>query len=59
MVNMDLYHRLPEYHPLKDFFRPAKTLVCASKWLQLIVESPFAVILVKTFLPPDLGVGVG
>ena len=43
--------------PLR-IFQPAKTLVSATKWLQQIMGSSFAVILAKQFLPPYLEVGV-
>ena len=45
--------------PLKIIFRPAKTLNFTIKWVQLIVESSFPVILAQKFLLPYTGVGVG
>ena len=51
-VNICLFNpRLPKGRDgsLEDFFQAAKTLVSATKWLQLIVGSSSAVILVKTF----------
>ena len=43
----------------EGFFRPTKTIVSATKWLQLIVGSSFEVIFAEKKLPADPGEGVG
>ena len=39
------------------FFRPAETLVSATKWLHLIAGTSFAIILPRKKIPPTLGWG--
>ena len=44
---LTLYRRGWGWLPTRIFFRPAKSLKSATKWLQLIVGSSFVVILSK------------